>query len=173
MAAVACFSLLCAGSLPRPPVCFWGSPGPWSCLAASNGCGVVRARRFGRMRLLWRAPVRAKVDEVVKDKGAGLGFRNTDRSKLHRRLRRRLLLLWWRLRRLSPRDLVDAVATLRRAVRGVPTTAAAPIVLVVLLLAAQLALPKNVAKEVAYSDLLAGLRAGAVTAVAFEDSRRI
>lgn len=55
-----------------------------------------------------------------------------------------------------------------------PPAAAAPIVLAVLLLAARFALPKNAAKEVAYSDLLAGLRAGAVTAVAFEeDSRRI
>ncbi|KAL5214125.1 hypothetical protein ABZP36_003277 [Zizania latifolia] len=175
MAAVACFSPLCAGSLPRPRVCFWGSPGPWSCLAASNGCGVVHARRFGRMRLRWRAPVRAKVDEVDKDKGAGLGFRNTDRRKLRLRLRPRLRLLWWRLRLLSPRDLPgDAVAAMRRAVRHVPPAAAAPIVLAVVLLAARLALPKNVAKEVAYSDLLAGLRAGAVTAVAFEeDSRRI
>ena len=50
----------------------------------------------------------------------------------------------------------------------------APIVLAFLLLAVRLALPKNAAKEVAYSDLLTGLRAGAVTAVAFEeDSRRI
>ncbi|EEE53378.1 hypothetical protein OsJ_36422 [Oryza sativa Japonica Group] len=44
----------------------------------------------------------------------------------------------------------------------------------VLLLAARFALPKNAAKEVAYSDLLAGLRAGAVTVVAFEEeSHRI
>ncbi|EEC72489.1 hypothetical protein OsI_05856 [Oryza sativa Indica Group] len=50
----------------------------------------------------------------------------------------------------------------------------APIVLAFLLLAVRLALPKNAAKEVAYSDLLTGLRAGDVTAVAFEeDSRRI
>uniref|UniRef100_A0A0E0D121 Peptidase M41 FtsH extracellular domain-containing protein n=1 Tax=Oryza meridionalis TaxID=40149 RepID=A0A0E0D121_9ORYZ len=50
----------------------------------------------------------------------------------------------------------------------------APIVLAFLLLAARLVLPKNAAKEVAYSDLLTGLRAGAVTAFAFEeDSRRI
>ncbi|KAG8082292.1 hypothetical protein GUJ93_ZPchr0014g46679 [Zizania palustris] len=129
------------------------------------------------MRLRWRAPIRAKGDEVDKDKGAGLGFRSPDRRKLRLRLRLRprLRLLWWWLRRLSPRDLPgDAAAALRRAVRRVPPVAAAPIVLAVLLLAARLALPKNAAKEVAYSDLLAGLRAGAVTAVAFEDdSRRI
>ncbi|KAF0890461.1 hypothetical protein E2562_002830 [Oryza meyeriana var. granulata] len=174
--AAACLSPPCAAaaSLPRPRVCFGGAPGFWSCLAASNGCGLLHASRSGRMRLRWRGPVCAKVDEVDKEE-AGLGFRKPGRRKLRLRLRPRLRLLWWRLRRLSPRDLPgDAAAALRRAVRRVPPAAAAPIVLAVLLLAARLALPKNAAKEVAYSDLLAGLRAGAVTAVAFEeDSRRI
>uniref|UniRef100_A0A0D9W5Z2 AAA+ ATPase domain-containing protein n=1 Tax=Leersia perrieri TaxID=77586 RepID=A0A0D9W5Z2_9ORYZ len=171
----ACFSPLCAAaaSLPRPRVCFGSSSGSLSCLAGSNGCGVPR----GRMRLRWRGPVCAKMDEVDKDKEAGLGFRKPGRRKLllRLRLRPRLRLLWWRLRRISPRDIPgNALAALRRAVRRVPPAAAAPIVLAVLLLAARLALPKNPAKEVAYADLLAGLRAGAVTAAAFEeDSRRI
>uniref|UniRef100_A0A0E0KRM6 AAA+ ATPase domain-containing protein n=1 Tax=Oryza punctata TaxID=4537 RepID=A0A0E0KRM6_ORYPU len=166
----ACLSPVCAAaaSVPRTRVCFGSTRGSWSCLAASNGCG-------NGMRLRWRGPVRAKVDEADKDKEAGLGFRKPERRRMRLRLRPRLRLLWWRLRRLSPRDLPgDAAAALRRAVRRVPPAAAAPIVLAVLLLAARLALPKNAAKEVAYSDLLAGLRAGAVTAVAFEeDSRRI
>uniref|UniRef100_A0A0E0PA96 AAA+ ATPase domain-containing protein n=1 Tax=Oryza rufipogon TaxID=4529 RepID=A0A0E0PA96_ORYRU len=171
-AAAACLSPVCAAaaSVPRARVCFVSPPGSWSCLAASNGRGLLRGGNG--MRLRWRAPVRAKVDE---DKEAGLGFREPERRRMRLRLRPRLRLLWWRLRRLSPRDLPgDAAAALRRAARRVPPAAAAPIVLAVLLLAARLALPKNAAKEVAYSDLLAGLRAGAVTAVAFEeDSRRI
>jgi ATP-dependent Zn protease len=121
--------------------------------------------------------VLAKVNEVDKDAGAGLGLPTPGRGKrrLRLRLRPRLRLLWWRLRRLSSRDLAaDAVAALRRAVRRVPPAAAAPVVLALLLFAARLALPKNVAKEVAYSDLVAGLREGAVAAAAFEeDSRRI
>ena len=122
-----------------------------------------------------RSPVRAKIDEAGKDTGAGLGFPPPRRRKLRLRLRPRLRLLWWRLRRLSPRELAaDAGAALRRAVRRVPPAAAAPVVLALLLAVARLALPKNVAREVAYSDLVAGLREGAVAAVAFEeDSRRI
>lgn len=117
--------------------------------------------------------MRAKIDEAGKDTGAGLGLRPSSRRKL--RLRPRLRLLWWRLRRLSPRELAaDAGAALRRAVRRVPPVAAAPVVLALLLLVARLALPKNVAREVAYSDLVEGLRDGVVSAVAFEeDSRRI
>jgi len=119
--------------------------------------------------------VRAKIDEAGKDTGAGLGLPPPRRRKLRLRLRPRLRVLWWRLRRLSPRELAaDAGAALRRAVRRVPPAAAAPVVLALLLAAARLALPKNVAREVAYSDLVAGLREGAVAAVAFEeDSRRI
>lgn len=119
--------------------------------------------------------MRAKVDEADKDAGAGLGLPTPGRRRRRLRLRPRLRLLWWRLRRLSPRDLAaDAGAALRRAVRRVPPAAAAPVVLALLLFAARLALPKNVAKEVAYSDLVAGLREGAVAAAAFEeDSRRI
>uniref|UniRef100_A0A0E0EKF7 Peptidase M41 FtsH extracellular domain-containing protein n=1 Tax=Oryza meridionalis TaxID=40149 RepID=A0A0E0EKF7_9ORYZ len=98
-------------------------------------------------RTRWRAPVCAKVEEVYKDKEVGLGFRKPARRRMR---------LW------------------RCAVRRVPPAVAAPIVLAVLLLAARFALPKNAAKEVAYSDLLAGLRAGAVTVVAFEEeSHRI
>ncbi|XP_040379071.1 probable inactive ATP-dependent zinc metalloprotease FTSHI 3, chloroplastic [Oryza brachyantha] len=173
-AVVACFSpSLCAASLPRPRVCFGSTrQGSWSCLASSNGCGALR---HAGMRSRWRGAVLAKADEADKDNEAGLGFRKPGHRRLRLRLRPRLRLLWWRLRRLSPRDLPgDAAGVLRRAVRRVPPAAAAPIVLAVLLLAARLALPKNAAKEVAYSDLLAGLRAGAVTAAAFEeDSRRI
>lgn len=119
--------------------------------------------------------MRAKIDEADKGTGAGLGFPSPRRRKLRLRLRPRLRLLWWRLRRLSPRELMtDAGAALRRAVRRVPPAAAAPVVLALLLAVARLALPKNVAREVAYSDLVAGLREGAVAAVAFEeDSRRI
>lgn len=137
---------------------------------------MLDAGRYARLRLRWRSPVRAKVGEVDRDKGADLGLR-PDRKSLRRRLRLRprLRLLSWRLQRLSPRELAgDAAAALRRALRRVPPPAVASIVLGALLLAARLTLPKNSAREVAYSDLLAGLRAGAVTAVAFEeDSRRI
>ncbi|RCV34012.1 hypothetical protein SETIT_7G129200v2 [Setaria italica] len=143
-------------------VCGCGAPP-----AAAKGCAGLRSR--------WRNPVRAKVDEADKDAGAGLGLPTPGRRRRRLRLRPRLRLLWWRLRRLSPRDLAaDAGAALRRAVRRVPPAAAAPVVLALLLFAARLALPKNVAKEVAYSDLVAGLREGAVAAAAFEeDSRRI
>jgi hypothetical protein len=129
-------------------------------------------------RLRWMSPVRAKVGEADKEKGADLGLRVDRRKTLRRRLRLRprLRVLRWRLRRLlSPRQLAsDAAAAFRRTVRRVPLPAAASIVLGALLLLARLTVPKNAAREVAYSDLLAGLRAGAVTAVAFEeDSRRI
>ncbi|KAG0526184.1 hypothetical protein BDA96_06G123700 [Sorghum bicolor] len=157
------------------------SPAPWTGLAAtaSNaspcGCGLLPAGGYARLRSRLRSPVRAKIDEAGKDTGAGLGFPPPRRRKLRLRLRPRLRLLWWRLRRLSPRELAaDAGAALRRAVRRVPPAAAAPVVLALLLAVARLALPKNVAREVAYSDLVAGLREGAVAAVAFEeDSRRI
>jgi hypothetical protein len=139
------------------------------------GCGVPCGLDYARLRPRFRAPVRVKIDEADKDKRAGLWFRPPDPRKLRLRLRPRLRLLWWRIRRLSPRELAaDAGAALRRAVRRVPPAAAVPVLLAVLLAAARLALPKNVAREVAYSDLVAGLREGAVSAVAFEeDSRRI
>ncbi|CAD6263429.1 unnamed protein product [Miscanthus lutarioriparius] len=157
------------------------SPASWSGLAAtaSNanvcGCGLLPTGGYARLRSRLRSPVRAKIDEAGKDTGAGLGFPPPRLRKLRLRLRPRLRLLWWRLRRLSPRELAtDAGAGLRRAVRRVPPAAAAPVVLALLLAAARLALPKNVAREVAYSDLVTGLREGAVAAVAFEeDSRRI
>ncbi|CAM0904278.1 unnamed protein product [Alopecurus aequalis] len=167
-----------AASLPRPHACyrFRKPASSWSCFAESNGCcgGVLDAS----LRLRWRGPVRAKFGEWDKDKDADLGLRADQRKSLRRRLRLRprLRVLRWRLQRLSsPRELAgDAAAALRRAVRRVPLPAAASIVLGALLLAARLTLPKNPAREVAYSDLLAGLRAGAVTAAAFEeDSRRI
>ncbi|KAM0913501.1 hypothetical protein ACQ4PT_012106 [Festuca glaucescens] len=167
-----------AASLPRPHVCFrFRNPASsWGCFAENNGRsgGLLDAR----LRLRWRIPVRAKVGEADKDKSADLGLRVDQRKSLRRRLRLRprLRVLRWRLRRLlSPRELAgDAAAALRRTVRRVPLPAAASIVLGALLLAARLTVPKNAAREVAYSDLLAGLRAGAVTAVAFEeDSRRI
>ncbi|XP_062184842.1 probable inactive ATP-dependent zinc metalloprotease FTSHI 3, chloroplastic [Phragmites australis] len=180
MAAVASLCPLSVASLPLSHSCCFRSPDYWSRFAAtaSNGCGcaVLSTRGYARSRSRWRSPVRAaKMDEADKNKGAGLGFRPPDRKKLRLRLRSRLRLLWWRLRRLSPRDLAgDAGAALRRAVRRVPPAAAAPVLLAVLLFAARLALPKNAAREVAYSDLVAGLREGAVAAVAFEeDSRRI
>jgi len=157
------------------------SPASWSGLAAtaSNasvcGCGLLPTGGYARLQSRLRSPVRAKIDEAGKDTGAGLGFPPPRRRKLLLRLRPRMRLLWWRLRRLSPRELAaDAGTALRRAVRRVPPAAAAPVVLALLLAAARLALPKNVAREVAYSDLVAGLREGAVAAVAFEeDSRRI
>ena len=167
-----------AASLPRAHFCYrFGKPASsWSCFAESNGCcgGVLNAS----LRLRWRGPVRAKVVESDKDKDADLGLLADQRKSPRRRLRLRprLRVLRWRLKRLSsPRELAgDAAAALRRAVRRVPLPAAASIVLGALLLAARLTLPKNPAREVAYSDLLAGLRAGAVTAAAFEeDSRRI
>ncbi|CAL5016497.1 unnamed protein product [Urochloa decumbens] len=181
--------LSAAPSFPRDAhaACF-RRPASWSGLAAAAsartnahacGCGALPAAAWGypRLRSRWRSPVRAKVDEAAdKDAaGAGLGLPTPGRRRLRLRLRPRLRLLRWRLRRLSPRDLAaDAGAALRRAVRRVPPAAAAPVVLALLLFAARLALPKNVAKEVAYSDLVAGLREGAVAAVAFEeDSRRI
>uniref|UniRef100_A0ACD5V4D6 Uncharacterized protein n=2 Tax=Avena sativa TaxID=4498 RepID=A0ACD5V4D6_AVESA len=169
-----------AASLPRPHVRF-GFRNPassWGCFAENNGrCGGVLDARL-RLRKPWRSPVRAKVGEADKDKGADLGLHVDQRKSLRRRLRirPRLRVLRWRLRRLlSPRELAgDAAAAFRRAVRRVPLPAAASIVLGALLLLARLTVPKNAAREVAYSDLLAGLRAGAVTAVAFEeDSRRI
>uniref|UniRef100_A0A0D9ZLW0 AAA+ ATPase domain-containing protein n=1 Tax=Oryza glumipatula TaxID=40148 RepID=A0A0D9ZLW0_9ORYZ len=97
-AAAACLSPVCAAaaSVPRARVCFVSPPGSWSCLAASNGRGLLRGGNG--MRLRWRAPVRAKVDE---DKEAGLGFREPERRRMRLRLRPRLRLLWWRLRRLS------------------------------------------------------------------------
>lgn len=169
-----------AASLPRPHVRFrFRNPAsPWGCFAETNGrCGGLLD---SRLRLRWRSPVRAKLGEADKqDKGADLGLRvDQQRKSLRRRLRLRprLRVLRWRLRRLlSPRELAgDAAAALRRAVRRVPLPAAASIVLGALLLVARLTVPKNAAREVAYSDLLAGLRAGAVTAAAFEeDSRRI
>uniref|UniRef100_A0ACD5USJ4 Uncharacterized protein n=1 Tax=Avena sativa TaxID=4498 RepID=A0ACD5USJ4_AVESA len=169
-----------AASLPRPHVrfSFRDPASSWGCFAENNGRygGVLDARL--RLRLRWRSPVRAKVGEADKDKGADLGLRVDQRKSLRRRLRLRprLRVLRWRLRRLlSPRELAgDAAAAFRRAVRRVPLPAAASIVLGAVLLVARLTVPKNAAREVAYSDLLAGLRAGAVTAVAFEeDSRRI
>ncbi|KAM0881336.1 hypothetical protein ACQ4PT_033017 [Festuca glaucescens] len=169
-----------AASLPRPHVCFrFRNPASsWGCFAENNGCCVGLLDTRLRLRLRWRSPVRAKVGEADKDKGTDLGLRVDQRKSLRRRLRLRprLRVLRWRLRRLlSPRELAgDAAAALRRAVRRVPLPAAASIVLGALLLAARLTVPKNAAREVAYSDLLAGLRAGAVTAAAFEeDSRRI
>ncbi|OEL28202.1 putative inactive ATP-dependent zinc metalloprotease FTSHI 3, chloroplastic [Dichanthelium oligosanthes] len=176
--------LSAAPSFPRAQAARFRSPASWSALAATAGnaygcgCGALPAATRGqaRLRSRWRSSVRAKVDEVDKDAaGAGLGFRPPGRRRLRLRLRPRLRLLRWRLRRLSPRDLAaDAGAALRRAVRRVPPAAAAPVVLALLLFAARLAMPKNVAKEVAYSDLVAGLREGAVAAAAFEeDSRRI
>jgi hypothetical protein len=121
------------------------------------GCGVPWSLGLGyaRLRSWWRSPVRAKIDEVE--------FRPPDRRKLR--------LQWWRLRRLSPRDLAaDAGAALRH----VPPAAAAPVLLAVPLAAARLALPKNAARQVPYSDLVAGLREWVVSAVAFEeDSHRI
>jgi hypothetical protein len=168
-----------AASLPRPHVRFrFRKPASsWGCFAAENNgrCGGLLD---ARLRLRWTSPVRAKLGEADKDKGADLGLR-VDRPKTLRRrlrLRPRLRVLRWRLRRLlSPRQLAsDAAAALRRTVRRVPLPAAASVVLGALLLVARLTVPKNAAREVAYSDLLAGLRAGAVTAVAFEeDSRRI
>jgi hypothetical protein len=139
------------------------------------GCGVHCGLAYARLRSRLKGPVRAKIDEADKDKRAGLGFRPPDPRKLRLRLRPRLRLLRWRIRRLSPREhAADAGAALRRAVRRVPPAAAVPVLLAVLLAAARLALPKNAAREVAYSDLVAGLREGAVSAVAFEeDSRRI
>ncbi|TVU14120.1 hypothetical protein EJB05_37566, partial [Eragrostis curvula] len=186
MAAMASLYPLSAASLPRAQASCFTSAASWRSRSAAAstsgyccGCGVPcggGGLGYARLRARWRSPIRAKVDEVDKDKGAaGLGFRPPDRRKLRLRLRPRLRLLWWRLRRLSPRDLVaDAGAALRRAVRRVPLAAAAPVLLAVLLAAARLAMPKNTAREVAYSDLVAGLRDGAVAAVAFEeDSRRI
>ncbi|KAL6652593.1 hypothetical protein ACP70R_011518 [Stipagrostis hirtigluma subsp. patula] len=180
--AMASLRPLSAAALPRPHAARLGGSASWSCFAAaaSNGfacgCGAIPTMGYARLRSRWRSPVRAvKMDEADEDKGAGLGFRPPDRKKLRLRLRPRLRLLLWRLRRLSPRDLAGAAAAaLRRAVRRVPPAAAAPVVLALLLLAARLALPKNLAREVAYSDLVAGLREGAVVSVAFEeDSRRI
>ncbi|CAL5068328.1 unnamed protein product [Urochloa decumbens] len=181
--------LSAALSFPRTHAACFRRPASWSGLAAAAsartnayatcGCGALPAAAWGypRLRSRWRSPVRAKVDEAAdKDAaGAGLGLPTPGHRRLRLRLRPRLRLLRWRLRRLSPRDLAaDAGAALRRAVRRVPPVAAAPVVLALLLFAARLALPKNVAKEVAYSDLVAGLREGAVAAVAFEeDSRRI
>lgn len=171
-----------AASLLRHHVCFRHPTSSRSCFAESEsyGCcgGVPDAGRYARLRLRWRSPVRAKVGEVEKDKGADLGLRTDQPKSLRRRLRLRprLRVLRWRLLRLlSPRELAgDAAAALRRAIRRVPPPAVASVVLGALLLAARLTLPKNQAQEVAYADLLAGLRAGAVTAVAFEeDSRRI
>ncbi|WVZ86012.1 hypothetical protein U9M48_032860 [Paspalum notatum var. saurae] len=168
-----------APSSPRAHAARFRTTASWSGLAAtaSNayicGCGSLPSRGYVRMRARWRSPVRAKIDEADKDTGAGAGFglRPSGRRKLRLRLRPRLRLLAWRLRRLSPRELA---AALRRAVRRVPPVAAAPLVLALLLLAARLAQPKNVAREVAYSDLVAGLREGVVSAAAFEeDSRRI
>jgi hypothetical protein len=165
----------------RPRAASFRGPASWSGLAAtaSNACvcscGLLPTGGYARLRSRLRSPVRAKIDEADKGTGAGLGFPSPRRRKLRLRLRPRLRLLWWRLRRLSPRELMtDAGAALRRAVRRVPPAAAAPVVLALLLAVARLALPKNVAREVAYSDLVAGLREGAVAAVAFEeDSRRI
>ncbi|XBI92731.1 hypothetical protein VPH35_029726 [Triticum aestivum] len=171
-----------AASLLRHHVCFRHPTSSLSCFAESKsyGCcgGVPDAGRCTRLRLRRRSPVRAKVGEVEKDKGADLGLRTDQPKSLRRRLRLRprLRVLRWRLLRLlSPRELAgDAVAALRRAIRRVPPPAVASVVLGALLLAARLTLPKNPAQEVAYADLLAGLRASAVTAVAFEeDSRRI
>ncbi|KAL6845844.1 hypothetical protein ACP4OV_024419 [Aristida adscensionis] len=187
MAAMASLCpLSAAASLPHPHAVRLPSPAAsWSrfAAAASNGvgcgCGALAlpARGCGRLlRPRWRTPVRAaKMEEADEDRGAGLGFRPPGRRKLRLRLRPRLRLLLWRLRRLSPRQVAaDAAAALRRAVRRVSPVAAAPVVLALLLLAARLAMPKNVAREVAYSDLVAGLREGAVVAAAFEeDSRRI
>uniref|UniRef100_A0ACD5UCF8 Uncharacterized protein n=2 Tax=Avena sativa TaxID=4498 RepID=A0ACD5UCF8_AVESA len=169
-----------AASLPRPHVRFGfrDHASSWGCFAENNGrCGGVLDARL-RLRMRWRSPVRAKVGEADKDKGADLGLRVDQRKSLRRRLRlkpRLRVLRWWLRRLLSPRELAgDAAAAFRRAVRRVPLPAAASIVLGALLLLARLTVPKNAAREVAYSDLLAGLRAGAVTAVAFEeDSRRI
>ncbi|KAF8703380.1 hypothetical protein HU200_032181 [Digitaria exilis] len=179
---------------PARAACFFRAPASWSwsglslsVTAGSNaygccgGCGALlpsAARGGARLRARWRSPAvrAAKVDEADRDSGADLGFgRPPARRKLRLRLRPRLRLLRWRLRRLSTRDLAaDAGAALRRAFRRVPPAAAAPVVLALLLFAARLALPKNVAKEVDYSGLVAGLREGAVSAVAFEeDSRRI
>ncbi|CAN6248976.1 unnamed protein product [Urochloa humidicola] len=181
--------LSAAPSFPRAhAACCFRRPASWSALAAAAsartnayvcGCGALPAPAWGypRLRSRWRSPVRAKVDEAADKDAAGAGLRlpSPGRRRMRLRLRPRLRLLRWRLRRLSPRDLAaDAGAALRRAVRRVPPAAAAPVVLALLLFAARLALPKNVAKEVAYSDLVAGLREGAVSAVAFEeDSRRI
>ena len=174
-----------APSFPRArAACFRTSPASWSGLAAAArgnacgcGCAAPPAAPGGRARLRtrWRSPVRAaKVDEADKDAGAGLGLRapaRRRRPRLRLRLRPRLRLLWWRLRRLSPWGLA---AALRRAARRVPPAAAAPVLLALLLFAARLTLPKHAAREVAYSNLVAGLREGAVAAVAFEeDSRRI
>ncbi|KAK3142354.1 hypothetical protein QOZ80_4BG0345450 [Eleusine coracana subsp. coracana] len=179
MAAVASlYYPLSAASLPRGQATCFTRAASLSRFAAAwssghcCGCGVPCVPEYARLRSRWRGPIRAKVDEVDKDKGAGLRFRPPDRRKLRVRLRPRLL--WWRLRRLSPREVAaDAWDALRRAVRRVPPAAAAPVLLAVLLAAARLALPKNAAREVAYSDLVAGLREGAVSAAAFEDSRRI
>ncbi|KAK3144530.1 hypothetical protein QOZ80_4AG0314300 [Eleusine coracana subsp. coracana] len=172
---------LSAASLPRGQATCFTRAASWSRFAAAwssghcCGCGLPCVPEYARLRARWRGPIRAKIDEVDKDKGAGLGFRPPDRRKLRLRLRPRLRLLLWRLRRLSPREVAaDAWAALRRAVRRVPPAAAAPVLLAVLLAVARLALPKNAAREVAYSDLVAGLREGAVSAAAFEeDSRRI
>ncbi|KAJ1271411.1 hypothetical protein BS78_06G126500 [Paspalum vaginatum] len=169
--------LSAAPSFPRAhAACFRSTPS-WSGLAttASNayvcGCGALPSRGYARLRSRWRSPVRAKIDEADRDTGPGFGLRPSGGRKLRLRLRPRLRLLAWRLRRLSPRELA---AALRRAVRRVPPVAAAPLILALLLLAARLAQPKNVAREVAYSDLVAGLREGVVSAAAFEeDSRRI
>ncbi|XP_072992062.1 probable inactive ATP-dependent zinc metalloprotease FTSHI 3, chloroplastic [Typha latifolia] len=137
---------------------------------------VASSRRI-QYRLQCARLVIAKIDKSGKEEHTQSGIHgkpNSRRRPFSLRLRPRLRLLYYRLKRASIQEVIeDAQIMLRRIARRITPTTLVPFAMGLLFLILRYS-SKNASKEVPYSDLVLNLQRGQVAAIIFEeDSRRI
>lgn len=133
-------------------------------------------RRKSRVGLQFDKPVVAKIDGNNKESCTHLRMKGkqSSRKRLSLRLRPRLRLLSYRLKRAAIRDLIEDAATMmrRNSKRVTLSTLVSFVLAVCFLLLKCTAVPAS--KVVPYSDLILNLQSGRVSTVLFEEgSRRI
>ncbi|XP_010904614.1 probable inactive ATP-dependent zinc metalloprotease FTSHI 3, chloroplastic [Elaeis guineensis] len=133
-------------------------------------------RKKSRTGMLFAKPVVAKVDGNNKESYTYLGMtgKQNSRRRFSLRLRPRLRLLSYRLKRIPIRELIgDAATMLRRNSKRVTLSAVVSFALAVCFLFLKYtAVPAS--KVVPYSELISNLQSGHVSTVLFEEgSRRI
>lgn len=143
------------------------------CSRLDSSPGVRRKSRVG---LQFDKPVVAKIDGNNKESCTHLRMKGkqSSRKRLSLRLRPRLRLLSYRLKRAAIRDLIEDAATMmrRNSKRVTLSTLVSFVLAVCFLLLKCTAVPAS--KVVPYSDLILNLQSGRVSTVLFEEgSRRI